>query len=156
MPTVTATATVTETTSPTAESSSVSTPTPSPSQTKPAPQGSVAVTVWHDLSSDNKCAWVETVYENRSNTAVNTITQTFQTTYTPKHKDGTYPDDKNGPTKTLTQTAGIAPYKSRTLDWHVCAPELAALQNKPPADGIDAFMEEIGAIPTQFRWKWIQ
>ncbi|MGW5256626.1 hypothetical protein ACWERW_27215 [Streptomyces sp. NPDC004012] len=99
---------------------------------------------------------VMTVYENRSDTAVIFITQKFQTSYTPKHADGEYPDDVDGPVKTLTQDAGIAPYGTRTLHWQVCAPELASKQNPVPADGTDSFMSEIGAQPRATTWDWAQ
>ncbi|MGW1809762.1 hypothetical protein [Streptomyces sp. NPDC002078] len=114
----------------------------------------MALAEWHDEGASNKCVSVSTRYENRSDTAVNTITQTFQTLYTPRHKDDEYPDEVNGPTKTLTQVAGIAPYQERTLYWDVCAPELASKQNPPPPDGTDGFMSEIGAQPMQYSWKW--
>ncbi|WP_189189235.1 hypothetical protein [Streptomyces albiflavescens] len=97
---------------------------------------------------------VMTVYENRSDTAVISISQKFQTLYTPKHADGEYPDDVDGPVKTLTQDAGIAPYGTRTLYWQVCAPELASKQNPAPADGTDSFMSEIGAQPRATAWDW--
>ncbi|GAA2816788.1 hypothetical protein GCM10010441_46650 [Kitasatospora paracochleata] len=119
------------------------------------PQGSLALTVWHDEGASNTCVSVQTVYENRSDTAINSIKQTFQTLYTPKHRDGEYPDSVNGPIKTLTQVAGIAPYQSRTLYWDVCAPELASKQNPPPADGTDSFMSEIGAQPMTNSWTWV-
>ncbi|UWE11946.1 hypothetical protein [Actinacidiphila bryophytorum] len=109
---------------------------------------------WHDGDATNKCANVMTVYENRSDTAVIAITQKFQTSYTPKHADGEYPDDVDGPVKTLTQDAGIAAFGTRTLYWQVCAPELASRQNPVPADGIDAFMSEIGAQPRATSWDW--
>ncbi|MFE7860131.1 hypothetical protein [Streptomyces sp. NPDC057403] len=97
---------------------------------------------------------VMTVYENRSDTAVISITQKFQTLYTPKHADGEYPDDVDGPVKTLSQDAGIAPYGTRTLYWQVCAPELASKQNPVPPDGTDSFMSEIGAQPRATVWDW--
>ena len=96
-----------------------------------------------------------TVYENRSDTAVISITQKFQTSYTPKHADGEYPDDVDGPVKTLTQDAGIAPYGTRTLYWQVCAPELASKQNPVPLDGTDSFMSEIGAQPRAPSFSWL-
>ncbi|MGW4888155.1 hypothetical protein [Streptomyces murinus] len=99
---------------------------------------------------------VMTVFENRSDTAVISITQKFQTSYTPKHDDGEYPDDVDGPVKTLAQDAGIAPYRTRTLYWQVCAPELASKQNPVPADGTDSFMSEIGAQPRATTWDWAQ
>ena len=83
-----------------------SAPAPAPART---PQGSVALTEWHDGDATNKCVNVMTVYENRSDTAVISITQKFQTLYTPKHTDGEYPDEVDGPVKTLSQDAGIAP-----------------------------------------------
>ncbi|WP_331755580.1 hypothetical protein [Streptomyces sp. NBC_01643] len=96
------------------------------------PLGSIALTQWHDGDATNKCANVMTVYENRSDTAVISITQKFQTSYTPKHADGECPDDVDGPVKRLTQDAGIAPCGTRTLYWQLCAPELAAKQNDFP------------------------
>ncbi|MGC5400818.1 hypothetical protein ACPXCP_34385 [Streptomyces sp. DT20] len=99
---------------------------------------------------------VMSVYENRSDTAAISITQKFQTSYTPKHADGEYPDDLDGPVKTLTQDAGIAPYGTRTLYWQVCAPELAFKQNPVPPDGTDSFMSEIGAQPRATAWDWAQ
>ncbi|WP_405856900.1 hypothetical protein OG407_09630 [Streptomyces sp. NBC_01515] len=99
---------------------------------------------------------VMTVYENRSDTAVISITQKFQTLYTPKHADGEYPDEVNGPVKMLAQDAGIAPYGTRTLYWQVCAPELASKQNPVPPDGTDSFMSEIGAQPRVTSWDWAQ
>lgn len=136
---------------PTQAASSV--PAPTPART---PLGSVALTEWHDGDATNKCVNVMTVYENRSDTAVISITQKFQTSYTPKHADGGYPDDVDGPVKTLTQDAGIAPYGTRTLYWQVCAPELASKQNPVPADGTDSFMSEIGAQPRATTWDWAQ
>ncbi|MFF2505797.1 hypothetical protein ACFVTY_20760 [Streptomyces sp. NPDC058067] len=53
------------------------------------PLGSVALTEWHDGDATNKCVNVMTVYENRSDTAVISITQNFQTLHTPKHADAT-------------------------------------------------------------------
>ncbi|MGW2426837.1 hypothetical protein ACWC0C_48300 [Streptomyces sp. NPDC001709] len=99
---------------------------------------------------------VMTVYENRSDTAVISITQKFQTLYTPEHADGEYPDDVDGPVKTLTQDAGIASYGTRTLYWQVCAPELASKQNPVPPDGTDSFRVEIGAQPRATAWDWAQ
>lgn len=130
-----------------------SAPTPAPART---PQGSVALTEWHDGDATNKCVNVMTVYENRSDTAVISITQKFQTLYTPKHADGGYPDQVDGPVKMLTQDAGIAPYATRTLYWQVCAPELASKQNPVPPDGTDSFMSEIGAQPRATAWDWGQ
>ncbi|WP_055631345.1 hypothetical protein [Streptomyces griseoruber] len=120
------------------------------------PQGSVALTEWHDGDATNKCVNVMTVYENRSDTAVISITQKFQTLYTPKHADGEYPDDVDGPVKTLAQDAGIAPYGTRTLYWQVCTPELASKQNPVPLDGTDSFMSEISAQPRATAWDWAQ
>lgn len=91
-----------------------------------------------------------------SDTAVISITQKFQTLYTPKHADGEYPDEVDGPVETLTQDAGIAPYMTRTLYWQVCAPELASKQNPVPPDGTDSFMSEIGAQPRATAWDWAQ
>lgn len=165
-PTVTVTQTVTPTPMPTPTStpaashtSAIPTPTASsaPAPAPPrAPLGSVTLTEWHDGDATNKCVNVMTVYENRSDTAVISITQKFQTSYTPKHADGEYPDDVDGPVKTLTQDAGIAPYGTRTLYWQVCAPDLASKQNPVPADGTDSFMSEIGAQPRATSWDWAQ
>ncbi|WSM52474.1 hypothetical protein OG963_01870 [Streptomyces sp. NBC_01707] len=130
-----------------------SAPAPAPPR---APLGSVTLTEWHDGDATNKCVNVMTVYENRSDTAVISITQKFQTSYTPKHADGEYPDDVDGPVKTLTQDAGIAPYGTRTLYRQVCAPDLASKQNPVPADGTDSFMSEIGAQPRAISWDWAQ
>ncbi|MEV7740055.1 hypothetical protein AB0O75_49975 [Streptomyces sp. NPDC088921] len=160
--TVTVTQTITPTPTPTpvaSRTSAIPTPTafsapaPAPART---PQGSVALTEWHDGDATNKCVNVMTVYENRSDTAVISITQKFQTLYTPKHADGEYPDEVDGPVKTLTQDAGIAPYGTRTLYWQVCAPELAPKQNPVPPDGTDSFMSEIGAQPRTTTWDWAQ
>jgi hypothetical protein len=150
-PTVTVTATPEATLPAPTPTESASNPSPSPTKT---PQGVVVVADFHAGAATNTCVSVQTLYENRSDTAVNTVTQSFVTTYTPKHKAGTYPSDVNGPTKTLTTTAGIAPFQSRWVVWQVCAPELAALQNPPPADGTDAFMSEIGALPKSLTWTW--
>nr|WP_168516630.1 hypothetical protein [Streptomyces sp. S1D4-11]QIZ01262.1 hypothetical protein HEP87_56130 [Streptomyces sp. S1D4-11] len=163
-PTVTVTQTITTTLTPTStpaasRTSAIRTPAassepaPIPART---PLGSVALTEWHDGDATNKCVNVMTVYENRSDTGVISITQKFQTSYTPKHADGKYPDDVDGPVKTLTQDAGIAPYGTRTLYWQVCAPELASKQNPVPADGTDSFMSEIGAQPRATTWDWAQ
>lgn len=163
-PTVTVTQTIAPTPTPTPTSTPAArrtsaTPTPAVSSAPaPArtPQGSVALTEWHDGDATNKCVNVMTVYENRSDTAVISVTQKFQTLYTPKHADGEYPDDVDGPVKMLTQDAGIAPYGTRTLYWQVCAPELASKQNPVPADGTDSFMSEIGAQPRATAWDWAQ
>ncbi|MFJ9120338.1 hypothetical protein ACIRJO_32990 [Streptomyces sp. NPDC102394] len=161
-PTVTVTQTIAPTPTPTptpVASRTSATPTQAPSSAPaptPArtPQGSVALTEWHDGDATDKCVNVMTVYENRSDTAVISITQKFQTLYTPKHADGEYPDDVDGPVKTLSQDAGIAPYGTRTLYWQVCAPELASKQNPVPPDGTDSFMSEIGAQPRATVWDW--
>ncbi|WP_128381295.1 hypothetical protein [Streptomyces cavernae] len=163
-PAVTVTQTITLTPTPTStpvasQASAIPTPTVSPApEVAPAriPQGSVALTEWHNGDATNECVNVMTVYENRSDTAVISITQKFQTMYTPKHADGEYPDDVDGPVKTLTQDAGIAPYGTRTLYWQVCAPELASKQNPVPPDGTDSFMSEIGAQPRAIVWNWAQ
>ena len=131
------------------------TPPPAPVAV-PQPQGTIALTVWHDHGADNRCVAVETIYENRSDTALNTVTQVFVTMYTPKHANGTYPALKDGPTKSMTQTVGIPPYGTRTIGWNVCAHELVAKQNPPPADGVDGYLEEIGARPTSFTWDWVR
>jgi len=160
MVTVTQTITSTPTSTPTPAASRTSaTPTLAVSSTPAiaparAPQGSVALTEWHDGDATNKCVNVMTVYENRSDTAVISITQKFQTLYTPKHADGAYPDEVDGPVKMLTQDAGIASYGTRTLYWQVCAPELASKQNPVPPDGTDSFMSEIGAQPRATVWDW--
>lgn len=155
--TLTVTATVTVTATPTALASEAPAPETTPAPVKAhVPQGALALIEWHDQAATNKCVQVMTVYENRSDTAVNSITQKFQTMYTPKHAEGEYPDSVDGPDKSMTQVAGIAPYKTRTLYWDVCAPELASKQNPPPADGTDSFMSEIGAQPRSFTWKWVE
>ncbi|GAB2816688.1 hypothetical protein GCM10022221_13460 [Actinocorallia aurea] len=128
---------------------------PKPEPPRVLPQGSVVLVERHTTVAGDECARVVAVYENRSDTAVVSITQSFQTMYTPKHEDGTYPDDKNGPIKTLTQDAGIAPFGTRQLTWDVCAPELTKLMNPYPEDGIDSFLSEVGAVPTKTRWKWL-
>ncbi|GAA4598109.1 hypothetical protein GCM10023194_74790 [Planotetraspora phitsanulokensis] len=109
---------------------------------------------WHDQVADSKCVKVQTFYENRSNTAIKMIAQTFLTDYTPKHRAGQYPDSKNGPIKTLTQNVGIPPFETREVTWDVCAPELAKLMNPPSADGTDGYMSEVGAAPQGFKWRW--
>ncbi|MEO3788403.1 hypothetical protein ABGB12_34170 [Actinocorallia sp. B10E7] len=127
---------------------------PEPSS-RPVPQGSVVLVHRSTTASDDECTRIVTVYENRSNTAVVSITQSFQTSYAPKHEEGEYPEDKDGPVKTLTQDAGIAPYATRQLTWDVCAPELTKLMNPYPEDGTGGFMSEVGAVPTKTRWKWL-
>jgi hypothetical protein len=76
--------------------------------------------------------------------------------HTPKHADGEYPDEVNGPVKLLAQDAGIAPYGTRTLYRQVRAPELASKQNPVPRNGTDSFMSEIGAQPRAIAWAWAQ
>ncbi|MFI0962956.1 hypothetical protein ACH4S8_16375 [Streptomyces sp. NPDC021080] len=160
--TVTETITVTATPTPTSAPAAGSTSATLESAVSPAPvtararvpQGSVALTEWHDGDATSTCVNVMTVYENRSDTAVISIRQAFCTSYTPKHADGEYPDDVDGPLKTLSQDAGIAPYGTRTLYWEVCAPELASKQNPLPADGTDSFMSEMGAQPRGTTWDW--
>ncbi|MFG2520193.1 hypothetical protein [Streptomyces sp. NPDC048527] len=159
-PTVTITQTITATPPPGPRASAAAAATTTPptktasSPARPAPQGSVALGEWHDGDATNKCVNVMTHYENRSDTAVISITQTLQTNYTPKHSKDEYPDSVDGPLKTLTQDAGIEPYGERTLYWQVCAPELASKQNPVPADGTDSFMSEIGAQPRTTTWHW--
>ncbi|MGO4341522.1 hypothetical protein [Pedococcus sp. 2YAF34] len=96
-----------------------------------------------------------TTYDNRSDTAIDSVTQTFITNYTPKHKEGEYPDSVTGPAKTMTQVVGIAAYSQKVVTWEVCAPELASKQNPPRPDGLDSFMSEIGAAPADFSWRWV-
>jgi hypothetical protein len=55
----------------------------------------------------------------------------------------------------LTQVVGIAAYSQKVITWEVCAPELAAKQNPPRPDGLDSFMSEIGAKPSEFSWRWV-
>lgn len=153
VPVVTVTATVVI--SPSATAPVIAPPTTSPTP-KRRPQGTVVLDEWHDQSATLTCVNVQTYYDNRSDTAVNTITQSFVTMYTPKHADGQYPSEIDGPVKTLTQTVGIAPYTRKAIFWDVCAPELADKQNPPRADGIDAFESEIGARPDYFTWSWVK
>jgi hypothetical protein len=159
--TVTQTVTVTPTETATRAPTITRTPQVRPSVTAPLkttearPQGEVVLDEWHDTAGDLTCAEAQTFYDNRSDTAVTTVTQTFVTTYTPKHQDGQYPDLVDGPSKTLTQTVGIAPYSRKMIMWRVCAPELASKQNPPSPDGTDSFMSEIGAVPKSFRWLWV-
>lgn len=153
----TATATVTQTQTVTRTSTLPSAPASSPDVTsKPRPQGELVLDEWHNVSGTLTCVVVQTYYDNRSDTAVLNISQTFVTSYTPKHPDGEYPEAVDGPSKTLTQTAGLAPYTRKLLTWRVCAPELAARQNPPRADGVDFWMSEIGAVPKQFSWNWVE
>ena len=150
-PTVTMTATPTpiEPSAPPTPSS----PAPAPSPSK-APQGVVLVTSFHDGDATNTCVSVQTFYENRSDTAVNTVTQSFVTLYTPKHKAGTYPSEVDGPIKTLTTTVGIAPFQSRWVVWQAWRTGTCRLAEPSSSDGTDAFMSEIGAQPTSLTWKW--
>src|SRR6476646_8632690 len=77
--TATVTATVTQ---------AVAQPAPSPTPAQPAPrtpQGTVVLSDAHNLGGDLRCTDVQIIYDNRSDTAVNTITQAFVMTYTPKH-----------------------------------------------------------------------
>jgi hypothetical protein len=134
--------------------SAVPATTPSSPSPSKRPLGSLAITNWSDIWSDNKCVDVRVWYDNRSDTAVDVITQSFLTNYTPKHRPGTYPDLVDGPTKTLSQQVGIQAFTKKIIEWNVCAPELVALQNPPPPDGTDSFQEEIGAKPTYFHWTW--
>jgi hypothetical protein len=127
---------------------------PAPVRTHHIPQGSVSLVQHNETAATNKCSRVVAIYENRSDTAVISITQSFQTTYTPKHRDGEYPDDKNGPVKTLTQTAGIPPYGTRQVTWDVCAPELAKLMNPYHQGETDSWMNEMGSVPTKLHWAW--
>ncbi|SBW18605.1 putative membrane protein [Candidatus Protofrankia californiensis] len=119
-----------------------------------APQGEIVLTEWHDTTSTNTCVRVQTYYQNRSDTAIREISQSFVTLYTPRHPEGTYPGLREGPVKTLTQSAGIPPFEQRILYWDVCAPELAKLQNPPRPDGTNSYMSEIGAQPRGFTWTW--
>ena len=96
------------------------------------------------------------MYDNRSDTAIDTVTQSVQSLYTPKHKIGTYPELVAGPIKTVTQSVGIAAFAQKRITWEVCVPELVPLQNKPPADGLDGYQEEIVGRPTAFRWTWFR
>lgn len=61
------------------------------------------------------------------------ITQRFQTSYAPKHADGDYPDDVDGPVRTLARDAGVAPYAIRALYWQVRA--RVDRQAEPSGDG---------------------
>jgi hypothetical protein len=133
-------------------------PTFSPPPAPPArePQGEVVLGEWHNLAGDLTCALVQTFYDNRSDTPVLSVTQTFTMSYTPKHRLGEYPGSVDGPSKTLTQSAGIAPYTVKELQWEVCAPELADLQNPPRPDGTDSWVSEVGALPKALDWKWTQ
>ncbi len=170
-PAVTITATVTAaspvtstpiTNAPTAAVPAVDPPTvtvtesaaPVPPPAEKTPQGELALDEWHDTAGSPTCATVQTFYDNRSDTAVDKVTQAFQTTYTPKHADGQYPDAVNGPLKKVTQTVGVAPYTRKQIMWQVCAPELKDKQNPPRPDGLDSFMSEIGAQPTSYEWTW--
>lgn len=123
---------------------------------KRRPQGDVELVEWHNEAANNKCVDVDTYIENRSDTAINEITVKFRTTYTPKHGEDEYPESKNGPVKILTQVAGISPYGKRKLIWEVCAPELAKRMNPYRPEMTDAFMSEIGAIPEEFSWTWVE
>ena len=151
--TTTKTVTVTLTVTKTAAPPKLTTPSPSPTPAR-LPQGELVVDGWQNGAADLKCVDVQTSYDNRSDTAVDSVTQTFITHYTPKHKGG-YPDLVDGPAKILTQTVGIAPYSKKTITWHVCAPELASKQNPPPPDMPGYFMSEIGATPTLCNWRWV-
>jgi len=72
-----------------------------------------------------------------------------------KHREGQYPHSVDGPSKTLRQTVGIAPYSRKMIMWRVCAPELASKQDPPSADGTDSFISEIDAVPKALRWRWV-
>lgn len=145
VPTVTVTETVTTTPKPV---------TPTQAPPKKQPQGTMAIDEWNDLSGTLTCAVVQVFDDNRSDTPILTIRQTFVTSYTPKHAEGQYPALVDGPAKTLSQTVGIPPYTRKEILWKVCAPELAPLQNPPRPDGIDGFLSEIGARPTTANWTW--
>lgn len=90
---------------------------------------------------------VQTFYDNRSDTAVKTVTQGFVTMYTPKHSAGQYPAQVSGPAKTLTQAAGISPHSRKMLIVARLCSRLATSQNPPGPDGTDSFMSETGAVP---------
>lgn len=160
-PTVTVTETQTETSSP------VETPTPAETPSSfntPAaaptvqPEGTLAIADWHDKgnSADGTCVTVQIVYENRSNTAIDAVSQNFQTLYTPQHAPNTYPGEVNGPTKTLTQQVGVAAFQQRTTYWEVCAPELASVKSgmDPNGNGTDTYEGDIGAQPQGATWTW--
>ena len=134
--TETATSTVTTTITRTAPAGPGNSSPSAPAQIRP--QGELVLDEWHDTAGDLTCAEVQTFYDNRSDTAVATVTQTFLTNYTPKHRERQYPDSVDGPSKTLTQTVGIAPYSRKMIMWRLFAPELASKQNPPSSDGTDS------------------
>ena len=149
------TATVITTRTATVTATQTVTVTPQKESPSRTPTGDVVLDEWHDQDSSNVCVNVQTFYDNRSDTAVDKVTQYFVADYTPKHKTGQYPALVDGPTVGLTQTVGIPPYPRKEINWQVCAPALAALQNPPPADGTDAYMSQIGARPVEMTWTWV-
>jgi hypothetical protein len=112
------------------------------------PVGVLAIASWHDTAFNGTCVTVEVNHQNRSDTAINQMTQVFQTFYTPMHAEGEYPPQVNGPLVTASGSAGVAAFASRQLNWQVCAPELTSLR------GPDANDQDIGAQPQTTSWTW--
>lgn len=130
-------------------------PQPSPVASQRAdPVGAVAITKFSGIADTRTCSTVEVTYDNRSDRAVNSITQEFLVYYYPKHDEGTYPDLKEGARKSATQIVGIAAYSVKTVRWQLCAPELSALQN-PPGPNPQNYMEKIASRPDKFSWEWV-
>src|SRR6185437_15216635 len=91
------------------------TPTPAVASVTKAPEGTVVTAVWHDMAATNTCVSVQVVYDNRSDTAVDTIRQDFQTLYTPKHGAAQFPSEVDGPIETVSQQVGIPPFAQKTI-----------------------------------------